>query len=232
MKISELVQKELVSVNLKSRTREGVISEIVDQLYKNRKIKDKKQVLDSLLKREELGSTGIGDGIAIPHARIAELKEAVLFIGLARRGIDFSAVDKSPVYLVVLFLTPLHESELHLKILAKAAALLKNKIFVQQMLHCASDNELYRLLKQARIEREGFIALSKEEIYLELRSSDNGIPEVSAQKRLEVYGWNKLKTIRKTPLFIRFLSHFTNLLAILMWIGSGLSFGAQMPEAG
>jgi P-type Ca2+ transporter type 2C len=232
MRISELVQKELVSVNLKSRIREDVISEIVDQLYKNRKIKDKKQVLDGLLKREELVSTGIGNGIAIPHARIAELKEAVLFIGISRRGIDFFAVDKRPVHLVMLFLTPLHESELHLKILAKAAALLKNIIFVKQMLGCSSDNELYRFLKQARIEREGFIGLSKEEIYLELRSSDNGISGESAQKRLEAYGRNKLKTIRKTPLFIRFLSHFTNLLAILMWIGSGLSFWAQMPEAG
>jgi PTS system nitrogen regulatory IIA component len=207
MKISELVQKELVSVNLKSRTREGVISEIVDQLYKNRKIKDKKQVLDSLLKREELGSTGIGDGIAIPHARIAELKEAILFIGLARRGIDFSAVDKGPVYLVVFFLTPLQESELHLKILAKAAALLKNKIFVKQMLGCSSDNELYRLLKQARIEREGFIALNKEEIYMELRSSDNGISEVSAQKRLEVYGRNKLKTFLSGRKCLRQVGH-------------------------
>ena len=232
MKISDLVQKNLVTVNLKSRTSESVISEIVDQLYKMRKIRDKKQVLASLFKRESLGSTGIGDGIAIPHARIAGLKDAILFIGLSRHGINFAAVDGKPVYLVVFFLTPLLETELHLKILAKVAGLLNNKIFVRQLTQCSTNDELCHILKQGGIEKEGFIALGKEEIYLELRSSDNGISEISAQKRLEVYGPNKLKAIRRTPLVIRFISNFTNLLAILMWIGSGLSFWAKMPEAG
>ncbi|MDD5611202.1 MAG: cation-transporting P-type ATPase [Candidatus Omnitrophica bacterium] len=74
--------------------------------------------------------------------------------------------------------------------------------------------------------------MTKEEIYLELRSSDNGISDVSAAKRLEVYGPNKLKAIRKTPLVVRFISNFTNLLAGLMWMGSALSFWAKMPEAG
>src|SRR5512135_294254 len=110
MRIAELVNKNSVETNLKSRTKEAVISEIVDRLYKDRRIKDKKQVLEGLLKREELASTGIGEGIAIPHARIAELREAVIFIGLSRRGIEFSSVDGRPVHLLVCFLTPLLES--------------------------------------------------------------------------------------------------------------------------
>jgi fructose-specific phosphotransferase system IIA component len=232
MKISELVNKNLVEVNLKSHTKEAVFSEIVEHLYKNRRIKDKKQVLEALLKRERLGSTGVGDGLAIPHARIAELKEAVLFVGLSKRGLDFSSVDKIPVHLVLLFLTPLLESQLHLKILSKVAQLLNNKLFIRQLMQCSSHGELYSFLQQGGIEKEVFFALSKEDIYLELASGDNGISETSAKKRLEVYGSNKLKSIRKTPLIIRFAAHFTNLLAILMWIGSGLSFWAQMPEAG
>ena len=232
MKITDLVCRDLVNVSLKSSSSENAISEIIEQLYKCRKIKDKKQVLESLLKREKLGTTGIGDGLAIPHARIVELKEAVLFVGLSRRGISFSSPDGKPVNLVVLFLTPLLESELHLKVLSKVAALLDNKIFIRQLLQCSTNDELYQTLKQRGIEKEGFLALSKEEVYLELASSDSGISRNSAQKRLEVYGPNKLKTIRKTPLIVRFFSHFTNLLAILMWIGSGLSFWAQMPEAG
>ncbi|MDD5611335.1 MAG: PTS sugar transporter subunit IIA, partial [Candidatus Omnitrophica bacterium] len=200
MKISELVQKNLVTANLKSHTAEGVISEIVDHLYKLRKIRDKKQILASLLKRETLGSTGIGEGIAIPHARIAELKEAVLFVGLSRHGINFSSVDGKPVYLVVFFLTPLLESELHLKILAKVAGLLDNKVLLRQLMRCKTSDELFQVIVRGGTEREGFIALTKEEIYLELRSSDNGISDVSAAKRLEVYGPNKLKAIRKTPL--------------------------------
>ena len=232
MKISELVNKNSVEANLRSRTKEAVISEIVDRLYKDRRIKDKKQILDNLLKREELASTGIGEGIAIPHARIAELKEAVLFVGLSRRGIDFSSVDGRPVHLVVCFLTPLLESELHLKVLSKAAALLNDKAFVKRLSQCSTNEELFRILKQGGLEKEGFVALAKEEIYLELRSGEGGISEESARKRQEIYGQNLLKAIRKTPLIIRFIAHFTNLLAILMWIGSGLSFWAGMPEAG
>ncbi|MFA5275798.1 MAG: HAD-IC family P-type ATPase [Candidatus Omnitrophota bacterium] len=232
MKISDLISKDLISLNLKSHSAEEVISEIADKLYKARKIKDKRKIRDSLLKREKLGTTGIGNGVAIPHARIAELKEAVLFFGISKHGINFASVDGKPVYLVILFLTPLLESELHLKILSRTAQLLNNKLFIDQLLECQENNELYRILKQGGIEKDGFPALSKEEIFLELASGERGISQESARKRLEVYGLNRLKTIRRTPLIIKFFSHFTNLLAILMWAGSGLSFWAQMPEAG
>jgi Ca2+-transporting ATPase len=232
MKISDLIQKDLVTINLKSHTCDGAIAEIVDQLHRSHKIRDKKEILEALLKRERAGSTGIGDGVAIPHARIAELKEAVLFVGLSKLGINFSSVDGRPVHLVVLFLTPLLETELHLKILSKAATLLNNRVLTGQIIHCSSNDELYHLLKEEGIEKEGFLALSQEDIYLELASSDGGISRVSAQQRLDVYGPNKLKAIRRTPLIVRFIYNFTNLLAILMWVGSGLSFWAGMPEAG
>jgi fructose-specific phosphotransferase system IIA component len=232
VKISDLIQKDLVTVNLKSHTAESVIAEIVEQLYKSRKIKDKKEVLEGLLKREKTGSTGIGEGIAIPHSRIAEIEEAVLFVGLSKRGIDFSSVDGRPVHIVILFLTPLLETGLHLKILSKAATLLNNSVFTGQLMHCSSNDELFHVLKEGGIEKEGFPALSKEDIYLELATGDNGISDVSARQRLEAFGPNKLKAIRRTPLIIRFIYNFTNLLAVLMWVGSALSFWAQMPEAG
>jgi len=232
MKFSDLLQKDLISANLKSHTAERAISEIVEHLYKRRKIKDKKQVLESLLRREKSASTGVGDGVAIPHARISELKDAVLFVGLSRRGIDFSSVDGRPVHMVVLFLTPLTESELHLKILSKVAVLLNDKVLIGQLIRCSSDDELYHALKKGGIEKEFFAALSKEDIYLELESGDGGITKTSAQKRLETYGYNKLKAIRRTSFILRFIYNFTNLLAVLMWVGSGLSFWANMPEAG
>ena len=232
MKISELVNKNLVEVNLKFRTKDAVLSEIVDCLYRNKKIKNKKAILEDLLGRERRSSTSIGDGIAIPHARISELKEVILFVGFSRRGIDFSSLDGRPVHLIVLFLTPLLESELHLKILSRVAQMLNDKVFVKRILEASSNDDLYHILKQDGIEKENFLALDKEEIYLELASGDNGISEISAQRRLEAYGFNRLKAVKKTPFIIRFSSHFTNLLAFMMWICSALSFWAQMPEAG
>ncbi len=216
MRLSDFVRKDMVSVNLKSRAKEGVINEIVDYLYRQHRIKDKKRVLESLLKREKLGSTGIGDGVAIPHARISDLKETVLFVGISKGGISFDSLDSKPVHLITFFLTPLLESELHLKILSKIAAMLNNKLFVMQLVDAPTNERLYYNLKQGGMEKEEFPALNKEEVYLELASSDNGISELSAQKRLEVYGPNKLKAIRRTPLILRFLSNFTNLLAVLI----------------
>ncbi len=232
MNISELIQKDLVSINLKSHSAEGIIAEIVEYLYKSKKIKDKKTILESLLKREKLGTTGIGAGIAIPHARIHDLKEAVIFIGIAKTGVSFSSVDGKPIYVVILFLTPLTESELHLKILSKISNVITNRIFIEQLKHAKDNEDLYHIFERGMLIKKGFIALSKEDIYLELASSDKGISKISAQKRLEVYGFNKLKAIKKAPFIIRFGYHFTNLLAVLMWVGSALSFWANMPEAG
>ena len=115
MKISDLIQKDLVSVNLKSHTAEGAIDEIVEHLYKNGKIEDKKEVLEALLKREKTGTTGIGAGAAIPHARLPQLKDPIVFVGVSKHEINFSSVDGRGVKLVVLFLTPLLETGLHLK---------------------------------------------------------------------------------------------------------------------
>lgn len=232
MRISDFVHKNLVTVNLKSRTRESVLSEIVGTLCVQKKIKDSKAVLQMLTEREKRSSTGIGKSVAIPHARLEDLKEVVFFVGVARQGIDFYSADGQPVHLIVLFLTPLAESGTHLKILSKLAAMFVDSVFLNELINAPTDEELCAILKQSPLEKKGFSALTKEEIYLELGTTDLGISESDAQQRQEEYGCNRLKTIKKTPLFIRFISNFTNLFAILMWVGSALSFLAQMPEVG
>ena len=232
MKISDFVNRQLVLAHLKSHTKDTVLAEIVDRIGVSKKIKNKEEVLEKILEREKQGSTGIGNSVAIPHARIEDLKEAAFFVGISRRGVNFASVDGRPVHLIVFFLTPLLESGLHLKILAGVSTLLNNKVLVEQLMRCSTDDELYHVLKKGGIERENFLYLSKEDIYLELETTDTGITQKSARERLETYGPNKLKAIRRTPLIVRFIYNFTNLLAILMWVGSGLSFWAGMPEAG
>ncbi|MCX5696289.1 MAG: HAD-IC family P-type ATPase [Candidatus Omnitrophica bacterium] len=232
MKISELVSKDSVNINLKSRTKKAAIAEIIDQLYKTRKIKNKEEVLKAILKRESENSTGIGHGLAIPHARIENLREAMVFIGISKHGIDFSSLDAKPVYIVVLFLTPLFDTATHLKILSRLGVMFNDGLLLGELRSASSSNELYFILKQGDLERDDFRALNKEEIFLELETSADGLTETEAKSRLGEYGSNRLKRIKKTPLLVRFVSHFTNLLAILMWLGSGLSFWAQMPEAG
>jgi potassium/sodium efflux P-type ATPase len=232
MRISDLIDKELVISRLKSRTKEAVLGEIVEHLYKHKKIRNREEILQALIEREKKGSTGIGNGLAIPHARIEGLKEVVFFVGIARRGIDFASVDGKPVQIVVLFLTPVGESGTHLKILSKLGATFRDKVFVSELIDARTNEELFNILKQSQTQKEGFFALTKDEIYLELGTNDNGLEQIEAQNRLKELGPNRLRKIRKTSLVVRFVYNFTSLLAVLMWIGSALSFWAQMPEAG
>ena len=232
MRISELLNKNAVQVNLKSHTKEGVIAEIVDSLLAQKMIKDKKVILDALLKREEQGSTGVGNGVALPHARLEDLKNVVFFVGLSRRGIDFSSQDKKPVHIIFLFLTPLSETGTHLKILSKLSTLLHSKSFLLQLKNAATNEELFLALTQSRLDQEGFLALERKEIFLELGTSEQGLSDEEAKRRLENYGPNKLRAIKKHSLLLRFLSNFTNLLALLMWVGSGLAILSGMPEIG
>jgi len=232
MRISDLISKNLVSSHLKARTKEAVISEIVEHLYKCKKIRDKKEILQALLEREKKGSTGIGNSLAIPHARIEGLGEVVFYVGVSQRGIDFASVDGKPVHVFVLFLTPAGESGTHLKILSKLASTFDDRVFVGEMMDARNNEELFNILKQSKTEKEGFFALSKDEIYLELGTGDDGLEETEAESRLKQSGPNQLKKIRKKSLVARLIYNFTNLLAVLMWVGSALSFWADMPEAG
>ena len=232
MNFSSLVSKTLVRVDLKSLTKEAVISEIIEYICGQKKIKNKMEILRSILERETEGTTGVGDGVAIPHARLEHLKEILFFVGISRTGIDFSSLNGKPVHLIVLFVTPLTESETHLKILSKVASLLENKALVKKLLTAQTDDELYHILTFEEVGKEICLPLSKEEIYRELDTSEHGLSEAEAKKRLELYGPNRLKKIRKASLIRRFLYNFTNLLAVLMWAGSALAFLAEMPEVG
>ena len=232
MNFSSFVSKNFVKVNLKSLTKEAVISEIVEYVCGQKKIKNKREILQSILEREKKETTGFGDGIAIPHARLEHLKEVLFFVGTSKAGIDFSSLDGKPVHLIVLFVTPFGESETHLKILSKVTSLLKNKSLVKKLLTSQTDDELYHTLNFEIGGKEEFLPLTKEEIYQELDTRESGLSEAEVRRRLEIYGPNKLKKISKTNLGKRFLHNFINLLAILMWVGSGLAFLAAMGEVG
>ncbi|MEN6384887.1 MAG: HAD-IC family P-type ATPase [Phycisphaerales bacterium] len=232
MNLSIFVSRQLVSAHLKSGTKEDVLAEITEQIYQAGKIKNKKEIYAKLLEREMQNSTGCGNGVAIPHARIKEIEEPILFVGVSKRGINFDSTDGKDVHLIILFLTPLLESGLHLKILSGIGTLLNDGILVQQIMQCSSDDELYHVLKKGGIDKESFLYLNRDDVYIELETGDNGITQNSASRRLKTYGLNRLKALRKKTLIGRFFSHFTNLLAILMWAGSVLSFWAGMPEAG
>jgi magnesium-transporting ATPase (P-type) len=232
MKLTSLLDKCLVSVDLKSHTAEEAIAEIIDYIEVARKIKHKEEILQKVLERERSQSTGLGGGVAIPHARIEGLKEPLIFVGIARHGIDFGSPDGRPVHLIILFITPLAESETHLKILSQISSMVQNKGLVERILSAGSREELCHTLGLEEVQRQGFLNLTRDEIFRELGTTEQGLSEEDAKGHLEKYGHNILKKIMKTPLIVRLLYNFSNLLAILMWVGSALSFFVGMPEVG
>lgn len=119
MEIRDMFSKERISFDLKATTKEEVIDELIDILYKDGKITDKEEFKKAVLKREEEFSTGIGMGIAIPHGKSAAVKEASIVFGKSEKGIDFNSMDGEPAHLFFLIAVPEESNDVHLKALSE-----------------------------------------------------------------------------------------------------------------
>ncbi len=148
MKVLDFLELDSVTIDLKSQTKQDAISELAQLLHANNRIPDAAAVTISLLEREKLGSTGIGQGIAIPHAKSPSVDRVVAALGISRKGIDFDALDGEPVYLVFLLIAPPDSSGLHLKVLARISRLLKDKFFRQALREAKSSDEIQKIIRE------------------------------------------------------------------------------------
>ncbi len=146
--ISELLDKRAIKVRLKSRRKREVIEELVSLLTGMGKVEAPGKVVEELLKREKISSTGIGGGIAIPHVLSDFVRQTTMAFGRSEEGIQFDAMDKQPVYLFFLLLGPKgHQSE-HLKLLSKLSRLLKHEQFVKALLKAETTDEVLSIIKE------------------------------------------------------------------------------------
>lgn len=148
MNITDYLSKNTVKVSLESASKKEALAELVDLLQKDGKIADPTQAVEVLMERESLGTTGIGQGIAIPHAKIDSLNDVCAALGISKRGINFDSLDGEPVYIVFMFLAPSSSSGKHLKLLAKASQLLKDKYFREPLKEMSSADEIISAIKQ------------------------------------------------------------------------------------
>lgn len=144
----DFLPESAILIDLKSQTKKEVLKELVSLLVKAHKIKNPEKVLNILLEREQLGSTGIGQGIAIPHGKSDSVKEVVTVLGISKRGIDFEALDGESVYIFFMLVAPSDEAGVHLKILAKISRLLKDKFFRQALREAKNPEEALKLIKE------------------------------------------------------------------------------------
>ena len=141
MKITSILKKEAIIPELHTTSKVEVLKELVDALHLSVPNIDPHRLVKLLKEREELGSTGVGSGVAIPHAKYPDLENIVAAFGKSSSGIIFDAQDGQPVHLFFALVAPEHAAGLHLKVLAKLSRLLKEESFRQRLL-AANDPEL------------------------------------------------------------------------------------------
>ncbi|MBI5145333.1 MAG: PTS sugar transporter subunit IIA [Candidatus Omnitrophica bacterium] len=131
MKIMDFLSKKAIIMDIKSSRKEEVIRELVDALVNAAEIEKRytNKLMEALLTRESLGSTAIGQGVAIPHAKSECVEKLIAAFGLSQRGVDFDSLDGEPAYIFFLLVAPQDSAGPHLKALARISRLLKDKYF-------------------------------------------------------------------------------------------------------
>ena len=146
MEIKDLITEDLIIPDLKGTNKKHVLEELVQHLVSKVKGIDADELLKVLIEREKLGSTGIGNGIAIPHGKLNRLEKIVLLFGKSLQGVDFDSIDEKPVNLIFLLVAPSNTAGVHLKALARLSRLLKSNSFREALLDAPDAQTLYRII--------------------------------------------------------------------------------------
>ena len=148
MKITDFLDRRLIKVGLMATDKDGILRELVDVLAEVKDVGDRKAITKALLERESLGSTGIGQGIAIPHGKTDRVKELVAVLGVSRKGVNFESLDGEPVYIFFLLVAPKETAGPHLKALAQISRLLRDSYFCELIKRCQTSDEIFELIKR------------------------------------------------------------------------------------
>ncbi len=146
MKIVEFLRPDAVIASLSGQTGQAVLSELCRPLTATQKV-DGQRLLETLLDREKLGSTGIGEGVAIPHGKVSTLSGLMACFGRSAAGVDFRAIDGKPTHLFFALFAPENSAGAHLKALARISRIFKNPAFREAILGAADAAEIYRLIE-------------------------------------------------------------------------------------
>lgn len=153
MKITEFLDKQGIKLDLQATEKEEALEELVDVLANVKEIGDKKYIVKALTERESLGSTGIGQGIAIPHGKSDRVGELVAILGISRKGVNFEALDGEPVYIFFLLVAPKESAGPHLKALAQISRLLRDSFFCELLKKCKTPDDVYELIRREEEKR-------------------------------------------------------------------------------
>lgn len=146
----DFISRGAIIAELKSTKKEEVIKELIDALINAEEIekRNRNKLIEALMAREELGSTAIGQGVGIPHAKSDCVTKLVAAFGLSSKGVDFDSLDGEPVYILFLLLAPQDSAGPHLKALARISRLLKDKYFRDNLRACKDEKSIIKIISQ------------------------------------------------------------------------------------
>ena len=146
MKIMDIFSKEHIIDGLQSKTQRDVLKELSGVFLQGEINFNHEDTVNTLLEREKLGSTGIGDGIAIPHGKLTDIDDLIVSFGRSREGVEFNAMDGKPAHIFFLLLAPENTTGRHLKALAKISKMLKDNTFRKKIMEAKSKDEIYMII--------------------------------------------------------------------------------------
>jgi len=142
-------------VGLQGQDKQEILKELLGVMAQTYQLDDTKEIFKTLIEREKLGSTGIGQGIAIPHGKTERVKDLIACLAISHRGVNFESLDGEPVYIFFMLLAPKTSAGPHLKALARISRLLRDSYFCNQLRHARDAEDLYRMLEVEEARRAG-----------------------------------------------------------------------------
>ena len=148
LKLSDFLKPEAVMMDINSKDKLAALQELVDRMIEINIAKDRQELFNALAKRENLESTGIGEGIAIPHARTDAVSDLVLVFARSSVGVDFSAIDGKPSHIIFLIASPENKKSEYIMTLAKLSRLLRRSLVREQLLKAGEPKEVLEIIKK------------------------------------------------------------------------------------
>ncbi|WP_088103229.1 PTS fructose transporter subunit IIABC [Halalkalibacter urbisdiaboli] len=152
MRISELLKRDTMLLDLKATEKEAVIDELVDKLDKAGRLNDRNAYKEAILKREEQSTTGIGEGIAIPHAKTAAVKTPAIAFGRSQKGVEYQALDNQPSFLFFMIAASEGANNEHLETLSRLSTFLMDENFRRKLMEVRTEDDILSAIDQKELE--------------------------------------------------------------------------------
>jgi len=148
MRLIDILTQDCIVPDLKGRVKREVLEEMVAELTFKFAGLNKERLLEVILERERLGSTGIGYGVAIPHARLKGLSSIIILFGRSLPGVEFQAMDERPAHLFFLIVAPEDSTTAHIKILARISHLLQDAVLRNRLMMASTQEEIFSIIAE------------------------------------------------------------------------------------